>query len=133
MSFTDHGSSNLFHSDVDHRHTHLLPIDCHGPLNSPKRLSLDERLERELGIKVIFLLKLRRVVNSIQFVKMCGLNNIKSDHHSQVKGENRMPDYTRPPPGYLASGERLEQSSTLQSNCISSDSHILVIVFDIIG
>ena len=64
---------------------------------------------------------------------MCSFNIIKSDHLSQVKGENRMPDYTRPPPGYLASGERLEQSSTLQSNCISSDSHILVIVFDIMG
>ena len=64
---------------------------------------------------------------------MCSFDIIKSDHLSQVKGENRMPDYTRPPPGYLASGERLEQSSTLQSNCISSDSHILVIVFDIIG
>ena len=35
---------------------------------SPKRLSLDERLERELGIK---------------------------------------PDYSRPPPGYLPTGERL--------------------------
>ena len=69
----------------------------------------------------------------LKFNSMCSFNIIKSDHLSQVKGENRMPDYTRPPPGYLASGERLEQSSTLQSNCISSDSHILVIVFDIIG
>ena len=60
LSFIDHGSSNLFHSNVDHRNSHLLPIDGHGPLNSPKRLSLDERLERELGIKVTFLLKLRR-------------------------------------------------------------------------
>jgi len=32
---------------------HLLSIDGSGHMNSPKRLSLDERLEKELGIKVV--------------------------------------------------------------------------------
>ena len=39
----------------------------------------------------------------------------------KVKNENQNPDYSRPPPGYLPTGERLDRTTVLQSNSVSSD------------
>ena len=41
-----------------------------------------------------------------------------------MREENRNPDYSRPPPGYLPSGERLGYPAALQSNSVSSDSQV---------
>ena len=54
-AFLDHSSKNQLIASSEQENDHLLSITGHGSLNSPKRLSLDERLERELGIKVEFL------------------------------------------------------------------------------
>ena len=48
----DKGSSLPFSVAHPGAHEHLLSLPGTGHVNSPKRLSLDERLEKELGIKV---------------------------------------------------------------------------------
>ena len=54
LFITDHGSNSQFRAEYERDSDILLSMSGHGKLNSPKRLSLDERLERELGIKVNF-------------------------------------------------------------------------------
>ena len=54
LLITDHSSNSQFRSEYERDSDILVSMSGQGKLNSPKRLSLDERLERELGIKVNF-------------------------------------------------------------------------------
>ena len=54
LFITDHSSNSQFRAEYERDSDILVSMSGHGKLNSPKRLSLDERLERELGIKVNF-------------------------------------------------------------------------------
>ncbi len=84
--------------------------------SSPKRLSLDERLEKELGIKVGKVLSCTLI--SLQFVffvldQVREAEQLAAQQHHLARGppgaggDQRPPDMSRPPPGYPPTGGML--------------------------
>ena len=57
-------------------------------------------------------------------MRLTGISCVVSNRLFQVKQDCNNPDYSRPPPGYLPSGERLHGTVNLTSASTSANSEI---------